>query len=117
MIVRSHALLMSTVAAAALTGCESLPEKLPPTERAAQRVEIGMDEVEVTAAIGAPARVHATPTSERWDYCLPGAVADEYIAVDFQHGVVAQVDGALELDFGQCESAVGVSAPAGDSSS
>lgn len=108
-MTRSISLFLSLVFLAQLAGCQSWPGHAPQSDR----VKPGMDEVEVTATLGAPARMHETATSQRWEYCLPGAIADEYVAVDFQNGVVASSQGQLELALGPCEAAL-ASTPASD---
>ncbi|MGI9335135.1 MAG: hypothetical protein ACR2RL_18475 [Gammaproteobacteria bacterium] len=96
------ALAVTAAVAAGLGACQSWP----PPSRSAERVSEGMNEVEVVAALGAPTDIYATSTSERWAYCLPGALFDDYVAVDFQGGKVAKASGALELAYGACEMAL-----------
>ena len=87
---------------AGTSGCQSWPPGAP----SAERVSEGMNDVQVIAALGAPAIIYSTATSERWAYCLPGALFDEYVAVDFQNGAVAMTSGALEMEYGACEMAL-----------
>lgn len=87
------------VSIALLAGCATLYDPPDPVSD----LKPGASKVQVSAALGAPARIVTEGDREAWLYCRKGALVDRFIATVFKGSRLENVRQAREFNFGTCD--------------
>lgn len=92
-------LSVAVVLTVLLSGCAVLYD--PPD--ADTGLQPGATKVQVSSALGAPARIVAEGDREAWLYCRKGAVLDRFVVAEFKGSRLENVKQQTEFNFGACE--------------
>ncbi|MDX1513722.1 MAG: hypothetical protein R3174_08255 [Gammaproteobacteria bacterium] len=84
---------------ALIGGCAALYDTSDPIAGLAP----GATKVEVTAALGAPARIVTKGDREAWLYCRESELLDRFVLAVFKDSALESVDQDLEFEFGPCK--------------
>lgn len=102
MTTRSYTWTRSLIAAASilmLGGCTALYDAPDPVSD----LKPGASKVQVSAALGAPARIVDQGDREAWLYCRKGTIVDRFILAVFKGSRLESVKQEREFDFGACD--------------